>query len=95
MTMGEYQKGFEVGLAAGRAAAGVAEWKPIETAPPDELLLLGWWQKWPELHWEEAIALACSTSGGWRHGCATHWQKLPSPPPHPHSNDPGQPPKHP
>jgi hypothetical protein len=55
-------------------------WMPIETAPRDEELLLGWWQKWPELRWEWASGLAGSTKGGWLHGNATHWQRLPSPP---------------
>jgi hypothetical protein len=57
-----------------------AGWMPIETAPRDEDLLLGWWQEWPERRWECAAGLAGSTRGGWLHGQATHWQRLPGPP---------------
>jgi hypothetical protein len=63
-----------------RNALPQTSWQPIETAPRDEELLLGWWQKWPELHWEWAAGLAGSTKGGWLHGQATHWQRLPGPP---------------
>lgn len=57
-------------------------WQPIETAPRDIELLLGWWRCWPEKMWESASGLAGSTKGGWLHGQATHWQPLPRPPAH-------------
>lgn len=55
-------------------------WRPIETAPKDTDVLLGWWRSWPERQWESASGLAGSTKGGWLHGQATHWQPLPAPP---------------
>jgi hypothetical protein len=77
----EYRDAAEgVMIICSPAAAVDREWQPIETAPHDELLLLGWSAKWPEPHWETAVGLARCTSGGWWHGTATHWRHLPSPP---------------
>ena len=56
------------------------KWRPIDTAPRDADVLLGWWQDWPERQWECAAGLAGSTKGGWLHGQATHWMPLPAPP---------------
>lgn len=55
-------------------------WQPIETAPKDVEILLGWWRDWPERKWEQAVGLAGSTKGGWLHGQATHWMFAPEPP---------------
>lgn len=55
-------------------------WRPIESAPKDKELLLGWWSTWPELFWEVAAGLYGSTKGRWIHGQATHWMPLPAPP---------------
>lgn len=70
------------------AAAG-GGWRPIETAPADTDLLLGWWMEGAWLttpHWEQEVQEARNTKGGWWHGQATHWQPLPSPP-HPDTED--------
>jgi hypothetical protein len=56
------------------------DWQPIDTAPLDEDVLLGWWRTWPERIWECAAGLAGCTRGRWRHGQATHWMRLPAPP---------------
>jgi hypothetical protein len=58
----------------------MSEWQPIETAPKDIDLLLGWWREWPERVWESSAGLAGSTKGGWLHGQATHWMPMPTPP---------------
>lgn len=58
----------------------VAGWRPIETAPADESLILGWWRDWPDRKWECEIELASCTKGGWRHARATHWRHTPIPP---------------
>lgn len=56
------------------------DWQAIETAPPDQEILLGWWRDWPTREWRQEVDLAHSTRGGWFHGQATHWQPLPAPP---------------
>jgi hypothetical protein len=58
-------------------------WQPIETAPHETYVLLGWWD---EGKWNSATGFA---SHGWRrdgistmswHGQATHWMPLPPAP---------------
>lgn len=63
------------------------KWQPIETAPHEELLVLGWWELWPTKVWKQEIALASAGerfpngySNRWEHGRATHWMPLPVPP---------------
>lgn len=56
------------------------EWQPIETAPSDLPLILGWESILPSRHFEQVIDLARSTRGGWRHGSATVWRHIPRPP---------------
>jgi hypothetical protein len=60
-----------------------SDWQPIETAPHEVNVLLGWWHKGK---WESEVG---SATHGWRRGnvsnmsqhtWATHWQPLPSPP---------------
>lgn len=63
-----------------KVSGDAAEWQPIETAPFDQEVLLGWWNVWPERSWEVAAGLYGSTKGGWRHGQATHWMSRPAPP---------------
>ena len=63
-------------------------WRPIETAPHEEVVLLGWWQSdW--LGNDDWVSEVDHASFGWRrgsissrsyHGRATHWQPLPPPP---------------
>ena len=62
-------------------------WRPIETAPLDAIILLGWWEEWPAKQWCYAASIAGhendkppGMSNGWRHGYATHWMPLPEPP---------------
>ena len=52
----------------------MSEWKPIETAPDDELVLLGWWVNVPDVGkwWEVEVEYP-------RKG-PTHWMPLPTPP---------------
>lgn len=59
-------------------------WQPIETAPHEELLVLGWYEG---SIWKQEIALASAGqrwdngySNRWFHGRATHWMPLPQPP---------------
>ena len=61
-----------------------AGWRPIETAPHEELVVLGWQENGV---WKQEIALASAGerfpngySNMWAHGCATHWMPLPEPP---------------
>jgi len=60
------------------------QWRPIESAPHNEEVLLGW-RDWDGA-WMSEVGMA---SWGWRnehvsnmsqHGRATHWQPLPIPP---------------
>jgi hypothetical protein len=55
------------------------QWQPIETAPKDVPVLLGWEDSFRR-EWEYEAGLYGSTRGGWLHGQATHWMPLPSPP---------------
>lgn len=84
--MGEYQKGFEVGLTAGKAATWATEWRPIETAPMDGTRVLvadedvGWMavaRNWPcnGGAWIEDAA------SGMKLNPPSHWMPLPLPPP--------------
>ena len=71
----------------------MSEWQPIETAPKDQDVLLGWW--WteyvstPRRVWTSEVGWAfssnkCSKKSGysnaWMHGNATHWMPLPDAP---------------
>lgn len=72
------------GLAAALASVSAPPgWQPIETAPHEQNVLVGWWYNG---EWKCETAMA---SHGWRrngistmsrHGQATHWQPLPAPP---------------
>lgn len=68
-----------------RAELQARQWMPIETAPHDQEVLLGW-ADWDGV-WITEVGMA---SWGWRtarvnnislHGRATHWQTLPPAPP--------------
>ena len=54
------------------------EWQPIETAPKDVVLLLGWYGFGDK--WETCTDYYHNSRGGWLHGQATHWMPLPEPP---------------
>jgi hypothetical protein len=65
------------------------EWLPIETAPLDRDVMLGWWVIWPEREWKVEYGWAGKSnscppgiSNAWLHGQATHWfsPQLPAPP---------------
>ena len=85
------QVGIDAALRAHQPAAPVsgvtvreAGWRPIETAPHEELVVLGWQENGV---WKQEIALASAGerfpngySNMWAHGCATHWMPLPEPP---------------
>lgn len=58
----------------------MTEWQPIDTAPADTELLLGWFVQFPVSHWYMTVDFAHSTRGGWKHRQATHWMPLPEPP---------------
>jgi hypothetical protein len=67
--------------------ASAVTWQPIETAPMDIPVLLGWWEEWPALKWICSADIAGhendkppGMSNGWRNGSATHWMPLPAPP---------------
>lgn len=70
------------------ADARVAEsqqWNPIETAPHETLVILGWYDENGVFKQEIALASAGrrypgGTSDMWWHGLATHWMPLPDPP---------------
>ena len=79
--------------AANKRIAELAEWRPIESAPMDTRVLLGWFETWPNLVWRMTADIAGhandmpaprpfegTRSNGWRHGQATHWIPLPQPP---------------
>lgn len=74
------KEAFMLGVIQGLKQA--QEWRPIETAPHGEEVLLGW------LGWDGAWNMEVSqASWSWgaktkisRHGQATHWQPLPQPP---------------
>lgn len=79
----------DFGLVAGRLEAGnpISGWILIEEdakqeVPMETPVLLGWWETWPEMEWvcEAGIAGVDRPGVGWRHGRATHWMPLPSPP---------------
>ena len=60
------------------------QWQPIETAPHEELVVLGWSE---DGVWKQEIALASAGdrypngySNRWLHGRATHWMPLPAAP---------------
>ncbi len=59
-------------------------WRPIESAPKDTDLILGWWENWPgPSRWRIKIGFAGSTKGGWLDGFAAFYlplEFLPSPP---------------
>ncbi|OZI21756.1 hypothetical protein CAL18_12595 [Bordetella genomosp. 7] len=68
-----------------RAELQARQWMPIETAPHDQEVLLGWYER--DGAWKAEVGMA---SWGWRttrvnnislHGRATHWQTLPPAPP--------------
>lgn len=66
------------------ALRGAQGWQPIETAPHEELVVLGWREG---DRWKQEIALASAGerfangySNRWCHGLATHWQPLPPAP---------------
>lgn len=62
------------------------DWKPIESAPQDDsLLLLGWFETWPKIEWRMEVAPAGNLDTGRPgtchvHGRATHWMELPKAP---------------
>ena len=68
--------------------ADAMAWRPIETAPFGDVVLLGWWSEdgMGGANWETEVGAA---AWGWRrgtisnrsmHGHATHWLPLPTPP---------------
>jgi len=76
--------------AIGRMGRGTAGWQPVENAPHDVEVILGWWTenhgpsdpaRWVCLadcaSWGSRNEVASSIS---RHSQATHWQPLPPPP---------------
>lgn len=78
---------YERQIASLQSELAKRKWQPIETAPLDMPLQLGWWELWPEKKWVEEISLAGHAndkgpgmSNAWLHGRATHWQPLPEPP---------------
>ena len=61
------------------------EWQPIETAPHNKAVLLGW-EDWRDGAWAMNVGPASTgvrnevASSISHHGSATHWQPLPAPP---------------
>jgi hypothetical protein len=53
-------------------------WRDIDTAIPDKDVLLGWYDF--QNVWQTESGMAICTRGGWKHGQATHWMRLPAPP---------------
>lgn len=72
-----------VASAAAEAAACIremVEWQPIETAPHETLVVLGWFE---DGVWKQDLGLASAGqrwptgfSNMWCHGSATHWLPL-------------------
>ena len=64
-------------------AAERAAWQPVETAPHNEAVILGWMYngKWEidvhEYSWGLSNSVASNLS---RHSYATHWRPIPEPP---------------
>ena len=64
------------------------EWQPIETAPREGVILLGYAPFWRmegtrrvyEGRWNEEQQTFTSVNGFLIHDAATHWMPLPSPP---------------
>lgn len=54
-------------------------WQPIETAPADVNVLLGWQSDYPA-GWQSEVKFAHDTRGRWWHGQATHWMPIPPAP---------------
>lgn len=68
-----------------RAELQARQWQPIETAPHETLVVLGWYESGV---FKQEIALASAGerypdgySNRWWHGRATHWMPLPPDPP--------------
>lgn len=62
----------------------MVEWQPIETAPHETLVVLGWFE---DGVWKQDLGLASAGqrwptgfSNMWCHGSATHWLPLPPAP---------------
>lgn len=72
-------------LEAALAHEPAAEWRPIEEAPHNCAVLLGW-HDWRDGQWCTAVGAASwgervgEYSNRSRHGSATHWRPLPPPP---------------
>lgn len=76
-----------VGALLTEAAACIremVEWRPIETAPHETLVVLGWFE---DGVWKQDLGLASAgqrwptgASNMWWHGSATHWLPLPPAP---------------
>ena len=65
---------------AGGKETGMSEWQPIETAPKDDIVSLGWPEedKFPgKVAFGRFGGVAWPAHRGVR---ATHWMKLPDPP---------------
>ena len=71
------------------ASYDAALWQPIESAPKDVELILGWHgcDAMANSIWYTEIGLSGhendkppGMSNGWLHGRATHWRPLPQPP---------------
>ena len=78
---------YERQIAALQSELDKRQWQPIETAPLDNPLQLGWWESYPEKKWVQEVESAGHSndkgpgmSNAWLHGRATHWQPLPEPP---------------
>ncbi len=61
------------------------QWRPIDTAPHETLVVLGWRDESGVFKQEIALASAGKRYPGgasdmWSHGRATHWMPLPPPP---------------
>jgi hypothetical protein len=57
----------------------MAGWQDIETAPMDTEVLL-YWNDWTDTDCYEAGYAGGGRPRAWRHGAATHWMHLPTPP---------------